>query len=85
MGQMRVTPANRRAAPPLDTVKRAGGIPTALLQAMQAAATGIVAPTGWGKRFTRNKSEPFKGKIRIARDSSPKKRMRAMQRGVPCP
>ena len=83
MSQQRVSPANRRVAAP-DTKNVRSGPPPALLLALQAAATGIVAPTGWGKS-RKVRSLPRRGNVRIAKDSSPKKRMRAMRRGVPCP
>jgi hypothetical protein len=79
MSQQRVTPANRRLAAP--DIK--GGPPVTLLLALQAAASGIMAPTGWGKP-RKPFSLPGQGKVAISWDSGAKKRMRAMRRGMSC-
>lgn len=51
-------------------------------QTLAAAAADIIAPTGIGKQSARKRSEPFCGKLRVAPNSGPRKRMRAMARGI---
>ena len=70
MGQQRVNPA---------TTHHHIGLGPAFQQALQAAAMGIIAPHGYGKA-RKVKSEPMRGNLKIADNSSLKKRMRAAAR-----